>query len=87
MRSTYVLYSFSQFSNNLFYLFPKLALFCYRKIWLIIYSLNLALCLHLAFSSFLLFNNLIINDNNNNLINLFIILVLFLKICYFLTDV
>ena len=28
-----------------------------KKIWLNIYSLNLALCLHLTISSFLLFNN------------------------------
>ena len=26
MRSTYVLYAFSQFSNNLFYLFSKITL-------------------------------------------------------------
>ena len=51
-------------SNNLFYLFSKLtlilkinALLFLKKLWLIIYCLNLALCLHLAISSFLLFNN------------------------------
>ena len=52
-------------SNNLFYLFSKLTLilknnfmlfFLKNFICLIIYSLNLALCLHLAISSFLLFN-------------------------------
>ena len=52
----YILF-YSFLSNNLFYLFSKLALCCYRKILLIIYSLNLALCLHLAISSFLLFIN------------------------------
>ena len=52
----YILF-YNFLSNNLFYLFSKLALCCYRKILLIIYSLNLALCLHLAISSFLLFNN------------------------------
>ena len=50
-------------SNNLFYLFSKLTLILKnnydlkKKNCLIIYSLNLALCLHLAISSFLLFNN------------------------------
>ena len=51
-------------SNNLFYLFSKLTLilkinsmFLFFYFWLNIYSLNLALCLQLAISSFLLFNN------------------------------
>ena len=56
VRMYYILFH-NFLSNNLFYLFSKLALCCYRKILLIIYSLNLALCLHLAISSFLLFNN------------------------------
>ena len=47
-------------SNNLFYLFSKLALCLtqfFLKSWLNICTLNLALRLHLAISSFLLFNN------------------------------
>ena len=71
MSSTYVLYAFSQIFNILFYLFIYINftlfyLFIYinsqlkkkkKKFLLIIYSLNLSLCLHLAINSLLLFNN------------------------------
>ena len=66
MRSTYVLYIFFTIFYLTIYLFilkinynsqNKFMLFKKKIICLIIYSLNLALCLHLAISSFLLFNN------------------------------
>ena len=62
VRMYYVLFH-NFLSNNLFYLFSNLTLILkinsmfFFKFWLNIYSLNLALCLHLAISSFLLFNN------------------------------
>ena len=65
MSSTYVLYAFSQFFYQTFYFIYSSTLilnltwcFFLKKNLLIIYSLNLALCLHLAINSFLLFNNI-----------------------------
>ena len=55
-------------SNILFYLFicikSQFNSMFFFKFKLIIYSLNLALCLHLAINSFLLFNNFFVSGKS-----------------------